>query len=382
MIDANAITLIQTNFLAYIGQAFSQVAQYGLNLLYLFAVIEVVVLGLLWATQQSAEWGRVLFKAVKIGMIFYLVTNFASFASTMIASFAGIGATLASTPHLSEFIFNPARLWEYGYDSSLLLMQAGAAANTSVGLAIVQVSLGFGILLCFALLGIQIVLQLVSFYLTVALGLIFLPLGVFVPTTNMLEQSIVSVLVAGVRVVVLIFIVGVAITTWHVFHLGRTPISLSINQALGLFDTALLFAYLAMRMPGLVASLVGRIQFQRLTDKSVSVVNVPAPASAAGATPAFLSNMQAAAAINPNVVAQSHFSGMSAASAGSMVSATTVTPTQQSANVQVKVDLPRQRGHRADLGIAQQVEKSISDDMLKKLQKTFKDALDKHHGAG
>ena len=374
-LDAASVTLIQTHFLQYLGDGFSSLSSYALDLLYFFALFEVVIFGMLWALQQEAQWARLFFKVIKIGFVFFIIHHFANLVDAIVRSFADIGGTLASMPHLGDVIFNPAILWQYGYDSSLALLQAGSASNISMGLAMVQIFLGIGILVCFALLGIQIVLQVVSFYFVSLMGLIFLPFGVFSPTTNMVEQGFASIFKAGVRLVVLIMIIGTAVATWQLFHLGKHPISLTVNQALGLFDTALLFTYLAIRMPGLVSQIVGRIDFSLLYagEKTTTVVNAGG-GSAMPASPSHIGSMQAATVITPSSLAPAV--QMSSAQAS-------LTATSQAASVpSVNVSIPSfaKGGGRAkkpsQMGDANAINKTISDDSLEKLGKVFKEALD------
>lgn len=373
-LDVTAVTLIQTNLLNNLINGFSVVTQYALNLLYIFTGFEVVIFGLLWAFQQEAQWGRLFFKVLKIGIIFFIIDHFVKLIGSIIGSFATIGGLVASSSHLGETIFNPALLWKYGYDSSLALLQAGSAANVSVGLSMVQIFLGIGILLCFALLGIQIVLQVVGFYFVSLMGLILLPLGVFSPATSMFEQVISSILKAGVRVAVLLLVVGVATATWHLFQLDKKPISMTINEALGLFDSALLFAYLSMRLPKLVAGVVGRLQLDRLVAQAGSTVYSSAPGgSTVAAAPATAVSVQAAAAVPPPSITIGTQTTGQLNAGNTSVAVSTAAP---SVNVSTPIPASAMRSmksrDKSSMADAYQVNKSVSEDLLNKLSDALK----------
>ncbi len=372
-LDAAAISLVQAGVLDHLIRGFAAITQYALNLLYIFVGFEVVVFGLLWALQQESGWGRLLLKVIKIGLIFFIIQHFGGVIGSVVASFADVGSKLAPVPHLTDTFYNPALLWKYGYNSSVALLKAGSAVNVSVGLAMVQISLGLGILLCFALLGIQIVLQLVGFYFTSLLGLLLIPLGVFSPATQMLEQVIQSILKAGVRVLVLFIVVGAAITTWHLFGLDKQAINVTVNEALGLFDSALLFAYLAIRLPGLVANVVGRLQLDRLVAQAGAVVY---PASSVNtvspSSPSVISSMQAAVALpsSSEVTVATQIASQQAAP-GAAVSASSAPSVSVNAAVPTSAMRGLQRGKSAT-SEAYRVNKSVSDDLLNKLSGALK----------
>lgn len=263
-IDPGVITLIQTTFLQHIQKAFPQVLYYAKNLLYIFAGLELVFFGLIWALQQGGEWQYLFFKVLKIGFILLIIQNAAYLLNIVLQSFVDIGSTVANAQHLSGIIFNPAHLWQYGYDIGLGLLKAATVAN-SMGLSVLLLILGFGILFTFALLGIQIVLVILGFYVIALIALLFMPLGIFEPTSKILGTSIQSVLKAGVRVMVLIMVIGVALIIWNKFGLERgLSEPYNINMPLGLLLSALIFLYLSVKLPKIAANIVGDIGTQFL----------------------------------------------------------------------------------------------------------------------
>lgn len=315
-IDPGSITFIQTTFLQHIAAIFDLVGRYALNLLYIFTTLEIVLFGLAWALQQNAEWGKLFFKILKIGLIFLILQNFAWLLNTIISSFAQIAGHLAHTAKIEQFVFNPSTIWQYGYDAGLFLLKKAALGN-SMGLIFIDIILGAGLILTFGLLGIQVVLQLVGFYLVALTSVILMPLGAFNPTSRMFDRPVQAVLKAGIRVMVIIIIVGIASVIFDSFDLRSMASNVvNINQLLGLLFSSLLFLCLAMSLPKIVASTVGEVG--DYWQKEAIAVNISGDTSRE-ATPQSVAfsgaaNMQAATTVSATPSAQG--SALQAGTAG------------------------------------------------------------------
>lgn len=259
LIDPGSINLIQNTFLAHLSSAFDVVSKYALNLLYLFATLELALFGLLWALQQNVAWEKLFFKIIKIGLIFFIIQSYPWIFGAITKSFVIIGGDVVDTKHIANLMLNPARIWKYGYDVSLGLLKL-AASGSAIGLVLIQTVLGMGILFVFGMLGIQVVLQVVGLYFIALLGLILLPFGAFNPGSNMLEKAVQNIFKAGARVMTLIIVVGIGmivLANFSPIDINSTTPTYNINQPLGLFFTALLFLYLAIKLPPIAAETIG-----------------------------------------------------------------------------------------------------------------------------
>jgi len=372
MIDPSAVSLVQTIFITHINNAFHLIAHYASNLLFIFAVFEIVLFGLLSAFGQNTSWSELLFKVIKIGLIFFIIQNYTWLLNIIIGSFAQIGGSVANTSHLGQYIFNPAMIWQFGYNIGLGLLQI-SAVSSSIGLVILLTILGFGILFVFGLLGIQIVIQLVAFYLVALIALIMLPLGVFNPSAAMFDRSVQAVLKAGVRVAVLIMVIGIAVAMWNSSALVVDHNKININQILGLFFTSLLFLYLAIKLPTYAASAVGLININSGRKESFNAINMVAPvphghyATAGGE----LSSIRIAATVEP-MSHTTNGNGMSTANA--VTGSSAITQTQMASGIVSSGNLLQQNSDD-NLRSASAVKKSISDETLKKIKNTFVQAI-------
>jgi P-type conjugative transfer protein TrbL len=381
-IDPGAVTLVQTAFLQHINSAFLIVTGYGLRLLYLLVTLEVVVFGLMWALRQDLGWGELVIKVLQIGLIFFLLQNSTWIFSVIIKSFAEIGGVVANVKDLAKIIFNPAQIWHYGYDFSLSLLRA-AALGSSIGLVLIEVFLGLGILLTFGLLGIQIVIQVVGFYLVALMALIFLPFGAFSPTGDLFGKALQNVFKAGIRVMVLIVVIGISILVFENFgaiDFGEgSELSYNINQPLALFFTALLFLCLAWRLPILVADSFGKIRMQNKDRGGETFTHTLFQNE--GASNLATSGVNNLDSLHAGATFDSRDTNLSAASAAADVTVNANVTTSGGTAANFSPLKMRESGltGRTDLAAFEKVggEQSISIATLKKLQKTITNLLQK-----
>lgn len=258
-IDPNVVTKIQAVFLNNIYPAFSKIADYAFKLLYLFTVLELAMFGMIWALQRDIAWEKLIFKIIKIGLIFFVIQNYPYLIETIMHSFIKLSGVIVNKAEAAQYVFNPAKIWQYGYDFGVNLLHSATTAGSNFGLAMIYILLGVGILLVFGLLGIQMVVQMLSFYLVALGSLIFLPFGAFSLGRNMFDKAVQAVFQAGIRLMGLITVIGIAMIIWDSFGLidiqdNQNP---NINQCLGLFFSALLFLCLAFYLPKILSQVVG-----------------------------------------------------------------------------------------------------------------------------
>lgn len=378
MVDAGIFTLVQTTFLQHIDQAFSVVSAYATHLLYFFAVFEVVIFGLLWAFSANSDWGTAVFKIIKIGLLFFILSNFSILMNELIRSFAQIGGDIANTQKVNNLLFNPSLVWQYGYNAGLVLLKSASVASGGIGFPLVLILLGSGILLVFGLLGIQIVLQIAGFYLVALTAMIFIPFGVFNPASKFFSRAVQSVFKAGVRVMAIIVVLGLMIVILAPFKLENIKSIAQINQPLGIFFAGLLFFYFAIKLPSLLSEVIGEF----VLHEGVQTVVIPssgfAPSVSVSAITSPLSPMQQATSIQPGTGSPMQ---MGAAMGGGGTTATQVS--QAGGIVAVQPGSAQAKSPQAEKALqkgfqdAAKIQRSISEQSLKEIKKLIKEKLTK-----
>ncbi len=281
--DVTYINAIENVFLHNLTVGFAILTTYARHLLYYFIVFEIIFAGFSWALYQSQLAERLFFQLLKVGLILFIVSNYAYLLDGFLKSFLMIGDQI-NQQDLQNFLLNPGYLWQYGYDFALDILKIAASAD-GFALPIIMIALGFGILLVIGIFGIQIFLQVVAFYLVAVVSLLMIPLSVFSPLRDFFSQSIKGLLQAGIRLFVQMLIVSVAVMTWSNLMGEHFTSDMNINAPLGIFFSGLLFVFASAYLPKVVAKLVGNIHWQdtpmviNTTLTSVGAVSAPAGGS-------------------------------------------------------------------------------------------------------
>ncbi len=250
---------IQNTYISHLSQLFGLMGHYAVQLFYVLATLEIAFFGLIWALKQQENMGHFLFKIIKLGMIFYLISNYSSLISILVNGLTAISLHSIDSD-AAKVIFSPDLLWKYGFDSAIsLLSLAVQYGSTNVGITAIYLTLGFGILTLFALIACQIIVLITSFYILALLSLLFLPFGAFGITENFLATSIQSLLKAAVKIFAVILIVGIGISIWATFNPTSYSNTTTLDQPLGLFFATLIITILTWKVPPIVAEVVGQI---------------------------------------------------------------------------------------------------------------------------
>lgn len=204
---------ILTNMLANIVVAFDRGADYLFPtiqwLLFILMGLEVIWLGLKMASDESNQ--RILPNIMKLLFIMFwgwLTLNFHELAKLFVESLirAGEIAGGASAPC---GIMNPSCIVSYGLESSAKLEILIKNSEFSMVDAFV-IGLGkAGIILAYVLMGIQVTLAVAEYYLVLVLAGVFMPFGIMQHTKFMAEKGIGAIIAAGVKLMVLTFLLAV-----------------------------------------------------------------------------------------------------------------------------------------------------------------------------
>ena len=310
-------------------------------------------------------------------LILFVLQNFSELATGLIQSFAQMGGSIAKNSQVTDLLFNPSLIWQYGYDAGVLLLQSASGASSGIGLPLVQLVIGFGILFVFGLLGIQIVLQIVGFYLVSLMALIFIPFGVFHPGRHLLTRVVQSVFKAGARVLVIIVTMGLMMTILTSFHLEKIAAIQNINQSLGIFFVGLLFLFFAVKLPLLIADIVGEFSMSLspapIQQAPVSVTSITAPSAATGET-AF--SMQQATMISPQT--HSPLSAGVAISSGAAATSgavQTLGATEGLASRSAMSSSSTEKAMQQGMQEAEKIYRSLSEQSLQEIKKLIKTNL-------
>jgi hypothetical protein len=262
-LDPSAVNVVQDVIVAELQAGFTRVQAIAWPLLYGFAVLELVLVGLGIALGRRAVASDLLGTVIKIGFIVFLIHNYAYLLQAVLGGFSLIGEGLGGggvMATVQEAMAKPAVLWGLGYDPALRLFEVAAKADAQQpGIALIYTGLGFGILLSFGLIAAQVVFAIVAFYVVALVGLLLVPLGIFRPTEGLLDRALGQILAAGARVLATGLIAGALVALWSKLDLHDFKIDTPIDQPIGLWLVAITFALLIIKLPAVAARVVGPI---------------------------------------------------------------------------------------------------------------------------
>lgn len=201
-------------------------------------------------------------KCLKIGFWLFFVNSWGLFCNViknsliMAGSVIGSGASMSLMQHPSEIVsqgiltLDPILEYESEFTGITDVM-----ANFGMLMACI-ISYLFGCL-AYVLLGIQVVLTYVEFYLMCALFTVFVPFGVTKWTSFLAEKAIGGVIAYGVKLMVLSCIVSIIPDTLNAYGNGftLTPEN-ALTAMISLVAVGVLLAFLSWAAPALAASMM------------------------------------------------------------------------------------------------------------------------------
>lgn len=353
--DPGVYSQIQGTLISTVNTVLSHSVAYSQNLLYVCASLEIVLFALWWMLQGQQALGRLVFSLLKVGFLLMVVNEFTTWLSIILAS-CGQLAAAADSAAAFQLLTAPGEIWQYGYDSAMVLLKKATVDGLSMGLSLLLTSLGLGILLVYGLLGARLIVQIAVFYFTALIALIVLPLGVLKPTADFAYRAFQSVLQSGVALLALMLVLTVATTVWQ-GHDSQLSDQFNLNQVLAIFFSGLVFLLLAQLLPKVAAQVVGRIQ-PLISDQPETAAVTVAPLAA---PPAAMSDLRAATTLESQMggLRDSHFAA-----------AINVQPAAVSSSVATSPMKPGSKQARGRVDSATTVSPSISASTLQKLANT------------
>lgn len=197
-------------------------------------------------------------KTLKYGVFIGIVMHWQKIAQIVFDSFQSVGLKAGGGGLSISLLSDPSALAEQGIFASAPIFAHLSQLNTLnvIGnlLNVIFTGLiGLLIVFCFFIIGIQIFVTYLEFYIVGALALILIPFGVYKQTAFLGEKAIGAVISFGVKLMVLSFIASVAIPLVKTWALPPNP---SLKDALCLFLGSCALTFLSWQAPSMASSLL------------------------------------------------------------------------------------------------------------------------------
>src|SRR4029079_9806359 len=198
---------------------------------------------------------EVIKKVLFLGFWLWFTTAFQSNAKTFVDSLINAGLTAGGQGGGYNLLLDPSRIASYGLTTTDNLSKAmGGISITHPADALVFGICYVVIMAAFLIMAIQVFLSVLEYYLITAVAGVLVPWGILPQTKFLAEKAIGAVVSAGIKLMVLAFIVAVTNPVLASMHFTSQDIKL--NELWSVVLTSAAIAFLAWHAPSVAAGLL------------------------------------------------------------------------------------------------------------------------------
>lgn len=261
MNDIGVIDRFLDVFSRYIDSGFGLVGGEVAWLSATLIVIDMTLAGLFWAMSGDEVLGKLIKKILYVGAFAFIITNFNQLAGIIFNSFSGLGLMASGSTMAPAQLLQPGRLAEVGIDAGRPIMEHIRTLSgfpdffMNIDTIAVLFFAWVIVIISFFVLAVQLFVTLIEFKLTTLAGFVLVPFALWNKTSFLAERVLGSVMMSGVKVLVLAVIVGIGTTIFGEFQAPAGP-EPSIDEALALMLASLSLFALGIFGPGIASGLI------------------------------------------------------------------------------------------------------------------------------
>ena len=249
-------------FTSYIDSGFGLLNGEVAFLSSILVVIDITLAGLFWALASDEDViARLIRKTLYVGFFAFLIGNFNTLAKVIFNSFAGLGLKAAGSGLSADQFVQPGRVAQVGIDAGKPILLAASQLMGFVSFfenfvqIVVLLIAWLVVLVAFFILAVQLFITLIEFKLTTLAGFVLVPFGLFNKTAFLAERVLGNVVASGVKVLVLVVIVGIGTTLFSQFTQGFGGNQPTLDDAMALVLAALALLGLGIFGPTIATGL-------------------------------------------------------------------------------------------------------------------------------
>lgn len=256
-----AIDQLLDRYTAQVGSGFGLIqgdvqATFGLLM-----IISLGLSALLWALDENHNVPAALVRKILLfGFFAWLISGWHALTLTVINGFAALGLKAGGGQLGVGDLMAPSRVVADGLQIAFdLFKYIGRLARESMGAgfflhidAILVTGLSaIGIVLAYLVLGVEIAVTIIEFYIVTLIGFVTVPFGILTQTAFMSERAIGYVVSVGAKVMALALVVSIGEQILARYTVSPEP---AWEESVGLLATAVMILMLALRIPALAAA--------------------------------------------------------------------------------------------------------------------------------
>ncbi|WP_448538916.1 P-type conjugative transfer protein TrbL [Sphingobium yanoikuyae] len=264
MNDLSVIDRFLATFIAYVDSGFGLL---GSDVRFLTATligIDMTLAALFWAMGGEQDvLGKLIRKILYVGAFAFIINSFSALSTIIFRSFAAAGVTAGGGSLPADDLLKPGRLAGTGFEAAWpLLDQAsdmtGFTSFFDNFLTIAILLFAWAVvILAFFILAVQMFVTVIEFKLVSLAGFILVPFALWNRTSFLAERTLGHVVSSGVKVMVLVVIVGIGANFFGEFVAALPSSEPDIGAAMSLMLAALALFGLGIFAPSVASGLVG-----------------------------------------------------------------------------------------------------------------------------
>jgi type IV secretion system protein TrbL len=253
--EFNTLTATLTNFIGAFQGGYTRLQPMINGLLAALAGIDIVLVGFWWALGGGERLTEVMKKVLFLGFWLWFTRSFQNNAKMFVDSLISAGLTAGGQAGGNNLLLDPSKIAAYGLTTTEALSKAmGGISITHPADALVYGICYVVIMAAFLIMAIQVFLAVLEYYLITAVAGVLVPWGLLPHTKFLAEKAIGAVVSAGIKLMVLAFIIAVASPVLS--SMRFTSEEIKLNELWSAVLTSSAIAFLAWHAPSLAAGLL------------------------------------------------------------------------------------------------------------------------------
>lgn len=254
--EMTTVSEVMTNFITVFTPGRDALVHEAKWILYRLTAIELAVASLVWAVNGSNFAAELVKRSFIITIFFFLINNFNLVTKTVMGGFVQAGALATKTAAGESLITNPDRIFNAATKALTPIANEMGKYGFSDILSLnpYMLLIAFVLtILAFTVLGAQVFITVLEYYLVTTLAILLLPFGVFQKTAFLAERVFQAMIAFGIRVMMLSFLLSVILPALEGIQVSEPPTWQSSFQ---LVFVSIILVALALHAPGMAAGLL------------------------------------------------------------------------------------------------------------------------------
>lgn len=252
-----------------------------------FGALMVISLGLaalLWAIDENQNVPAGLIrKMLLFGFFAWLIASWHDLTLTVVKGFVALGLKAGGGQmSADQLLKSPSKIVWDGLDVAFALLRyIGRVASEGMGVGffthidtiLVTAIVIVGVILAFVLLGVEVVVTVIEFYVVTLISFVMVPFGILTQTSFLAERAIGYVPSVGVKMMALALVISIGESIFTGYTLSAEP---TWQESCGMLVAAIVLLMLALKIPAVAAAQITGSPQLSAGSAAASVVGIAA----------------------------------------------------------------------------------------------------------